>query len=245
MFKQVKIILINTTHPGNIGATARAMKNMGFEHLCLVSPKKFPSPDASARASGAEDILERAEVVESLTEALKGCHWILGLSARIRKIPLPLFSPRTAALEALDCLSTSQALKVALVFGQEQSGLLNEELDKCHGQILIPADPSFPSLNLAQAVQVLTYEFRMAFLELQQKESHQENQDQKEVFVDAQEMENFYQHLEDGLVAIKFLDLNQPGHLLSHLRRLYSRTHLTRLELNIMRGILTAMQKSV
>lgn len=245
MFKQVKIILINTTHPGNIGATARAIKNMGFEHLCLVSPQKFPSPEAIARASGAEDILEHAEVVESLTQALKDCHWILGLSARIRKIPMPLLSPREAAREAVHRLSASASYKVALVFGREQSGLLNEEVDKCQGQILIPTNPSFPSLNLAQAVQVLTYEFRMAFLESGQKGSNNDNKDLEQAFVGGQEMENFYKHLEDCLVAIKFLDRERPGHLLSHLRRLYSRTHLTRLELNIMRGILTTMQKSV
>lgn len=262
MVDQIKIILINTTHPGNIGAVARAMKNMGFKHLCLVSPKIFPSTEANARAAGAEDILTMAKVVATIDEALADCHWVFGLSARVRKIALPILSVRNAAEKITNRLFETPELKIALVFGQEQSGLLNEELAKCHYQINIPANPEYSSLNLAQAVQIVAYELRMAILSLNldlkspidfekarnsadnKGKEIEESRDEDELATMA-EVERFYRHLEDTLVHIHFLDLKSPGYLMRHLRRLYAKSRLTKIELNILHGILTAVEKGV
>jgi len=243
MFEQVKIILINTTHPGNVGAVARAMKNMGFKHLYLVSPQCFPSAEAVARASGAEDILAEAVVVNSLTEALADCHWAMGVSARLRKVPWPIKMARAAAIEIVDNLQRRPELKIALVFGQEQSGLLNEELMQCHCQIMIPANPLYASLNLAQAVQILSYELRMAILE-SEKNAPNVPLEPTEAFATVEEIERFYTHLSETLVTIRFLDPAQPGHLMVHLRKLYAKARLTKVELNILRGILTAFKNA-
>lgn len=263
MFDQLKIILSHTTHPGNIGAVARAMKNMGFKHLCLVSPKIFPSDEANARAAGAEDILATAQVVATIDEALANCHWVFGLSARARKIALPILTVRNAAEKIANNLletRTRPVLKIGLVFGQEQSGLLNEELAKCHYQISIPANPDYSSLNLAQAVQIVSYELRMAIVNLnldlkspivfendhnfsdnEVKETEKSGDDLATI----DEVERFYKHLEEALVHIHFLDLQSPGYLMRHLRRLYAKSHLTKIELNILHGILTATEKGV
>lgn len=257
MFEQVKIILINTTHPGNIGAAARAMKNMGFKHLCLVSPKIFPSDEASARASGAEDILANAVVVSTLDDALADCHGAFGLSARSRKISIPMFTAREGAENIANrLLEANPRQKIALVFGQEQSGLLNEELSKCHFQMTIPANEGYASLNLAQAVQIVTYELRMAILSLKStnffknanKTSNIDSnviEKEKEELATIAEVERFYQHLEKTLIDIKFLDPKLPGYLMKHLRRLYAKSHLTKTELNILHGILTTVEKGV
>jgi len=243
MFKQVKFILINTTHPGNIGAVARAIKNMGFGQLSLVSPRYFPSEEADARASGAEDILASAEVVSSLEEALVGCQLVMGLSARERRIPWPTLNTRQAALEAVSFLKKlGEKARLALVFGQEQSGLLNEELSKCHYQVKIPADPDFPSLNLGQAVQIVSYELRMAINGYVESRFEEESLEE-DASVEA--MESFYRHIEETLIKIQFLDPEYPGHLMLYLRRLYTRARVTKTELKILRGILTAMQKGV
>ena len=256
MFDQVKIILINTTHPGNIGAVARAMKNMGFKHLCLVSPKIFPSEEANARAAGAEDILATAQVVATIDEGLADCHWALGLSARTRKIALPMLMVRSAAEKVANRLLETPALKVAWVFGREQSGLLNAELAKCHYQINIPANPDYSSLNLAQAVQIVSYELKMAILNLKvpiiiendsnclesEGTSKEESGDSLATIA---EVESFYKHLQETLVHIHFLDLKSPGYLMRHLRRLYAKSQLTKTELNILHGILTATEKGV
>ncbi len=248
MFAQVKIILIRTTHPGNIGAVARAMKNMGFKHLSLVSPKQFPSEEATARASGAEDILENAEVVGSLEEAIQDCHIIMGLSARARTLSWPTLSARDAAVDLVNTLRPISTRKAAIVLGQEQSGLSNEELQKCHKRINIPADPNFASLNVAQAAQVMTYELRMAILAqeaLSVTESDGNCIEISKDMVTAAAMEGFYQQLEDILIRIQFLDQNAPGQLMEHLRRLYSRAALTQTELNILRGAINAAHKTV
>jgi tRNA (cytidine32/uridine32-2'-O)-methyltransferase len=244
MYQQVKIVLINTTHPGNVGATARAMKNMGFSRLSLVAPKTFPDPEADARASGAEDILARAEVVGSLDEALEGCHTVFGLSARARKIAWPLLNVREAAEQIANRLGETNDHQVAILFGQEQSGLTNEALAKCHYQISIPANPDYASLNLAQAVQVMLYEQRMAIL------AHILPMDimpaeKNAAIATVDEMESYFHHLEETLVKVQFLNPVTPKHLMAQLRRLYTRCHPTQVELNILRGILTAMQKLI
>lgn len=244
MFEQIKIVLINTTHPGNIGAVARAMKNMGYSHLSLVAPLKFPSEEAFARAAGAEDILEQATITETLNEALSDCHWILGCSARSRTVSWPVLTARTAAIETVRRYKEKSTLNTALLFGREQSGLTNEELAQCHAQVVIPANPVYPSLNLAQAVQILTYEYRMVILEQEGSFPVCQNPEAEELAT-ATEMACFYQRLEETLIKLQFLLPEQPGHLMLYLRRLYGKSQVTKVELNILHGILTAIQKSV
>ena len=157
----IRIILVGTTHPGNIGAAARAMKNMGFSDLVLVKPQKFPHADATARASGAEDILEAATVVDSLAEALRDCIYVAGASARSRTIGWPSMTPRECAQKML---AESHSGTVAAIFGAEQAGLTNEDIDCCHTLLTIPTEPGFSSLNLAMAVQVICYELRVALI---------------------------------------------------------------------------------
>ncbi len=165
VLQNIRVVLVNTSHPGNIGGAARAMKNMGLSRLVLVDPEEFPSPKALARASGANDLLDNAQVVSTLEEALVGCSLVLGTSARDRRIPWPLLDPRECASKSLEQVALGG--EVALVFGREYAGLTNEELQRCQFHVHIPSDPEFGSLNLAAAVQVLTYEVRMAWLAAQ------------------------------------------------------------------------------
>jgi tRNA (cytidine32/uridine32-2'-O)-methyltransferase len=243
MFDRLRIILVNTTHPGNIGAVARAIKNMGFKQLYLVSPRQFPSEEATARASGAEDILTNAVITQDLEEALKDCDLVIGLSARERKISWPTYSARAAAEHIVAESAQHSESQVALVFGQEQSGLLNEELAKCHFQVTISANSDYASLNLAQAVQVLTYECRMAILTQRDLESRSVVTENAEALASAQEMECYYERLEKTLIQFKFLDPQKPRHLMARLRRLYAKARVDRSELNILQGILTAIEK--
>jgi len=232
----IRIVLVGTTHPGNIGAVARAMKNMGLSDLALVQPQHFPHKEATARASGASDVLDSATVVDSLEDALTDCVYVAGASARARTINWPSMGPRDCA-ERL--IQESGNGKVAVVFGPEKSGLQNEDLDLCHTLLTIPTDPGFSSLNLAMAVQVLTYELRVASM-----------LDQGPVFdVEAppatgEEMEHFYTHLEDVLTDIEFLDPDNPRHLMRRMRRLFIRARPDKNEVNILRGILTAVDKT-
>lgn len=246
MLQNVRVVLVNTSHPGNIGGAARAMKNMGLNRLVLVQPEDFPSPEADARASGATDVLAQAQVVQSLEEALVGCGLVFGTSARERHIPWPLLDPREAANKAQERVALGG--EVALVFGREYAGLTNEELQRCHFHVHIPSDPAFSSLNLAAAVQVLTYEVRMAWLAAvgqQTKMEKQETGDQaSHLPVTADELEQYYAHLEQTLIEIGFLVPERPRHLMPRLRRLYGRAEVTRLEMNILRGILTETQKA-
>lgn len=243
MLQNIRVVLVNTSHPGNIGATARAMKNMGLSELVLVDPQVFPSPEASARASGADDVLAAAQVVGTLEEALVGCSLVMGTSARDRHIPWPLLDPRECAEQAV--VEAQGGSRVALVFGREYAGLTNEELQRCRFHVHIPADPTFSSLNLAAAVQVLTYEVRMAWLAAERRSQPPEKRASKVEDVErvtADELELFYSHLESTLVEIGFLDPERPRHLMSRLRRLYGRCEIDRQEMNILRGILTETQ---
>ena len=242
MLHKIRVVLVNTSHPGNIGGAARAMKNMGLTKLMLVNPVVFPSPEADARASGATDILASAEVVESLEEAPVGCSVVMGTSARERAIPWPLLDPRESGQKCLEHIQ--QGDEVALVFGREHSGLTNEELSRCHFHVNIPSDPTFASLNLATAVQVLTYEARMAWLAADGQPTKLETLDPEAVPVTADELEQFYGHLEKTLIDIGFLVPERPRHLMARLRRLYGRSDITKLEMNILRGILTETQKA-
>lgn len=249
LLDRVRVVLVNTSHPGNIGGAARAMKNMGICELVLVDPERFPDPDARARASGADDVLEGARIVATLEEAISDCVLVLGTSARDRRIPWPVVDPREAATLVLDQLDEVSDATVALVFGREDSGLTTDELQRCQYHVHIPSNPDFSSLNLAAAVQVLSYELRM--LELQRAgqptkmKKTETTSIQNEIPATAEEMERFYAHLEQVLVEIGFHDPQKPRQLIPRLRRLYGRIRPNQVEMNILRGILTETQKAI
>jgi TrmH family RNA methyltransferase len=231
----IRIVLVGTTHPGNIGAAARAMKNMGVTDLALVSPRHFPHEDATARASGAADVLERATVFASLAEAIEDCVYVVGASARARAINWPCMEPRACAAKLR---AEAQRGPVAAVFGPEKSGLSNADLDLCDALLTIPTDPGFSSLNLAMAVQVVTYELRAA------GEPAGNTEYEPEVpLASSGDVERFYAHLERVLTDIGFLDPDNPRHLMRRLRRLFLKARPDQNEINILRGILTAVER--
>lgn len=234
MLNQIRIVLVNTSHPGNIGSVARAMKTMGLGELYLVSPQQFPHDKALEMASGATDVLEQARVVKSLDEAIADCTLVLGTSTRSRTIPWPLLNPRAMAEKIRTESLNSQ---VAILFGREQSGLTNEELQCCHWHVQIPANPDYSSLNIAAAVQVICYELRVA--SLQASKSADEEWDYRLATVN--EMELFFQHLQEVLVAIDFLKMNAPRKLMTRMRRLFIRARPDVMEVNMLRGMLTAI----
>lgn len=242
MLDQIRIVMIQTTHPGNIGAVARAMKNMGLSDLCLVSPKLFPDPEADARASGATDILESAQVFATLEEALSGCHFVVGTSARGRHIPWPIISPREMASVAA---ALQPEKRMAILFGREDRGLTNEELHRCHHHVHIPTNPDFSSLNVAAAVQVIAYELRMVSLQAEMSTAPQWGVDWDIDLADSRETELMFEHLEKTLVQVAFLDPDNPRQLMTRLRRLFLRAIPDRVEINVLRGFLTAINKMV
>lgn len=229
----VRIILVGTTHPGNIGAAARAMKNMGLRDLMLVNPRYFPHEDATARASGAEDILESARVVDSVDKALADCVYAAGASARSRAIDWPGMEPRECASRLVN---ESAAGNVAIVFGPEKSGLTNEDLDRCNTLLTIPTDPDFSSLNIAMAVQIICYELHLI------RHVTPEPPLPDVPPATGEEFEHFYNHLEAVLTDSGFLDPNKPRLLMRRLRRLFVKAEPDKNEINILRGILTALQ---
>lgn len=231
----IRFVLVGTTHTGNLGAAARAMKTMGLSRLELVKPRHPPDAEALARASGADDLLERAGLHEELSGALTGCRLVIGASARLRSLPWPLLEPPAAARLLL---AEATAGDVALVFGRESSGLANEELACCHHLVHIPTDPGFSSLNLAAAVQVLAYELRRTWREGQGESLPGEPRD----LATAEALEGFHAHLAQTLADIGFSDPDQSTKLLMRLRRLFNRARLDWVELNILRGILSAAQ---
>jgi tRNA/rRNA methyltransferase len=232
--RRIRTVLVRTSHPGNIGAAARALWTMGLSSLVLVLPRRFPDAEATARATGAEALLDRAEVVPTLADALTGCAWSLGLSARPRAFAGRVLSMREAALEAVRHAS---AAPVALVFGTEMSGLSNEELAQCHCAATIPANPAYASLNLAAAVQVAAYELRMA--------AGAGTVWRAPRFVPAtqDEIEGLHAHAERTLAALRFLDPAMPRRLMPRLRRLFARAELEHEEVNILRGILARVDR--
>lgn len=237
--ENMRVVLVNTSHAGNIGATARAMKNMRLSRLFLVNPANFPSPEANARASGADDVLAKATVCGSLDEALAGCLWVYGATVRARKIDWPTLTPRDAAPEVIN---RAAAGPVALVFGRERMGLTNEEVDKCQTLVTIPGNADYSSLNVASAVQILAYEIHLAALAAENLPSTEISE--RAVPSPADDMERFYEELEKVLVGIGFLDPDNPRKLMRRLRRMYGRTGPDSNELNILRGILTAIQQT-
>lgn len=232
----IRIVLVNTSHPGNIGAVARAMKNMGLSQLVLVEPRKFPHDEATWRAASATDVLTAARVCGTLEEAVADCGLVVGTSARGRRIPWPLLDPRRCAERAYGEAGTHP---VALVFGREDRGLTNEELQLCNLHVNIPANEAYSSLNLAMAVQVLCYELRMAHLGGLSVDSLAE-WDQPPAT--AQDLQRYFEHLEETLLDMGFLNPKAPKQLMTRLRRLYSRARPDEMEISILRGILTATQ---
>lgn len=233
----IRIVLVETSHPGNIGSTARAMKTMGLHNLYLVNPKSFPDLRAKEMAAGADDILEQAQIVPTLDEALTGCHVILATSARPRGLSLPGFTP---AESAEFITKQEHGTQIAIVFGRESSGLTNEELLKCHYHIHIPSNPDYSSLNLAQAVQIVSYELRMK--SLAPGASVAVRQD---ALATADEIEQFYEHLREVFIEIKFLREEHPRRLMQRVRRLFNRINLEKMEVSILRGMLSQVQKSL
>jgi tRNA (cytidine32/uridine32-2'-O)-methyltransferase len=236
--ERIRIVLVETSHPGNIGATARAMKTMGFKRLVLVKPRRFPDPEAEWMAASAGDVLTQARVVDSLDEAIADCHMVIGTSARSRRIPWPCEPPRVCAERAA---AASVQGEVALVFGREDSGLSNDELQRCNLHLHIPSHPDYTSLNLAMAVQLVAYELRLQALAIDSPEPpHWDAPPATQA-----DLERLYEHLEETLIAIGFLDPAAPRHLMARLRRLYNRVGLDAMELNILRGILTETQARI
>ncbi len=241
MLNKVRIVLVNTSHPGNIGGAARAMKNMGLSKLYLVGPQKYPHPEAIWRAASAADILDQAVVTATLDEAIGDCGLVVGTSARERRIPWPLLNPKEFAAVVQKEVTGRD---IALIFGREDRGLTNEELQRCNYHVHIPANPEYSALNLATAVQVLTYELRMSYLSnLDSDELAPPEWDMERASVE--EIERFFLHLQETLVRLDFLDPNNPKQTMTRLRRLYNRVNLDRMEVNILRGILGETNRAV
>tara|TARA_B100000575_G_scaffold278962_1_gene266845 strand:- start:59 stop:802 length:744 start_codon:yes stop_codon:yes gene_type:complete len=233
----IKIVLVGTSHPGNIGASARAMKNMGVKNLCLVSPKDFPSDVATYRSKAAKDILENAEIHADLKNAISDCQLVIGTSARGRTVPWPVMSPKEAAKDVRKNATNS---KVAIVFGREDRGLTNEELGLCNIHVHIPTDVEYSSLNLSQAVQILVYEVRVSFIE---------NLDEEEVwdvdFANNEQTERLINHMDELMQQVEFYDVDNPRKLLLRVRRFFKRSKIDVMEANIFRGLFATIQKKL
>ena len=245
--RSIRIVLMETSHPGNIGSAARAMKTMGLSELYLVSPQVLPNSQTKAMASGADDLISNAKIFCSLNEAIDDCQLVVGVSARVRGISLPIKTSEQAAQLWLDYAKDQQP--VALLFGREDRGLTNEELCRCHHQVYIASNPDFSSLNLAAAVQVICYEIRKRFLaetDVMSDATTFEVMKKGCPKVQAGTMEHFFSHLEETLKAISFFKGSANSDtIMIKLRRLYNRAELDEMELNILRGILAETQRMV
>lgn len=230
----IRIVLVDPHHPGNIGAAARAMKNMGLGELHLVRPKLFPHPDATARASGAHDLLATAQVHEEFEAAIADCGLVVGTSARQRHLPWDLVEPRECAARIVQ---DAQQGNVAVVFGSERFGLTNIELARCNLLVTIPTSSEYSSLNLAMAVQVIAYEIWLAM-----RPGAPAPTPRDVPLASAAEMTRLYEHINTVLDEINFRDRTGGGQLMARIRRLFNRAQLDQNEMNILRGILTAVQ---
>lgn len=233
MSTKIRIVLVNPTHPGNIGAAARAMKVMCLDQLVLVQPRRFPSAEATALASGGDDVLDGARVCATLDDALDNCRLVFGASSRTRNLPWPELDVREAAAMA----AAHRSGEVAFVFGREHSGLTNDELERCHYRMHIPANPDYPSLNLAAAVQVVAYECLVAGLDCA---SHDADAPERDLAT-AADLHNFYDHLQRTLIDVGFLDPANPRQLVRRMKLLFNRAQPDKTEINILRGFLTAV----
>ena len=238
MLSNIRIVMINTFHPGNIGAAARAMDNMGLSELYLVQPRRFPDEEASSRAAGAIKLLEKATVVDSLEQAIADCPLVIGTSARSRSFPWPMLDAQQCADKVLN--EATQA-PVAIVFGRERMGLHNDELMQCNFHVAIPTNPDNPVLNVSAAIQIICYEIWKGQLDRSELAA---TEVEAATYPSQQQMEYFYQHLEQTLVDTGFLNPQHPGNTLTKLRRLFNRARPEELELNMLRGILKSAQQS-
>lgn len=230
----IRIVLTRVSHPGNIGSAARAMKTMGLERLCLVAPERFPATEATVMAAGADDVLDRAQVFPDVPSAVADCGLVVGTTARVRHLPWRIVEPREAAAEVAAAAASSE---VAVLFGAERTGLTNAELELCHTLLTIPTGSPYGSLNLAMAVQVVTYEILLAT-----RAVASDGERRGIPLASAVEMERFYGHLEQVLDEIDFHDRTGAGHLMARLRRFFNRGVPDQNEINILRGILTSVQ---
>ena len=246
----VRIVMVNTTLPANIGSALRAMKTMGLSKLVLVAPKTYPHPDINALAAGATDLIDQIEIVETLEQAIKDCHLVFGTSARSRTIPWPLLDARPAAQKSMQAVVKDQQ-EIAIVFGREDRGLTNEELAMANYHVTIPVNTDYGVLNVAQAIQVICYEMRVAILELAEKQvddtavmhvTDSEDMHWDEPLVTHEQMEQFYPHIEKMLAEIEFLDPKNPRLLPLRLRRLFGRIQLDKMEYHLLRGIFSRVQ---
>ncbi len=239
--QNISFILVGTTHPGNIGAAARAMKNMGIKQMSLVSPKSFPHKKAFFRAKAATDVLEKAVVYDSLSKAVSEIKLVIGTSARNRKVPWPIVSPREAAEEIVSFSKTSEN-KIAVIFGREDRGLTNEELGLCNLHVHIPSSDEYPSLNLSQAIQIIAYEIRLKALSNQGKLKKQE---WDVPLAKNAEIERLIDHFEELMQEVEFYKTDNPRQLLTRVRRFFKRSKLDHIEANIFRGVFAAIQKKL
>lgn len=237
MLQNIRIVLVETSHTGNMGSVARAMKTMGLTNLYLVNPLVKPDSQAIALAAGASDVIGDAKIVDTFDEAIAGCSLVVGTSARSRSLPWPMLDPRECGLKSV---AEGQQAPVALVFGRERVGLTNEELQKCHYHVAIAANPDYSSLNLAMAVQVITYEVRMAYLQSLETEQTEAVESPYPLVDD---LERFYQHMEKMMIGSGFIREASPGQVMSKMRRLFTRARPERDELNILRGMLSSIEK--
>ena len=234
--QRLRFVLVDTSHPGNVGATARAMKTMGYSELVLVNPRYndvLNHDDAIAFASGATEVLTTARIVDTLDQALEGCNFCVAMSARTREFSPPRYEPRSLA----EHLQTNEALRAAVVFGSERYGLSNEHVEKCQAIVSVLTDAHYGSLNLAQAVQIVAYECRKASLAGSEEVKNSERLGFVGDLAANEQIEGMFLHLEQALIAIEFLDQDNPKKLMSRLRRLFARTALETEEVNILRGI--------
>ncbi|EJL6480739.1 tRNA (cytosine(32)/uridine(32)-2'-O)-methyltransferase TrmJ [Vibrio cholerae] len=239
MLERVKVVLVGTTHSGNIGSAARAMKVMGLSQMVLVDPQCQVDAQAIALAAGASEIALNAQIYPTLEAAVADCGLVVGTSARSRTLEWPMLEPRECGEKLI---SEANQHSVAMVFGRERTGLTNEELQLCHYHVCVPANPEYSSLNLAMAVQLLSYEVRMAYLALQQSSQSCTLQEE---YPRHQELERFYAHLEQVIMQTEFISAQQPGQVMNKLRRMFTRARPEAQEINILRGILTSVQKSI
>lgn len=238
MLRNIRIVLVETSHTGNMGSVARAMKTMGLTNLYLVNPLLKPDSQAISLAAGASDLIGNATIVDNLDDAIAGCSLVVGTSARSRSLPWPMLDARQCGVK-----SVQEAIQapVALVFGRERIGLTNDELQKCHYHVAIPANPDYSSLNLAMAVQIIAYEVRMAWLASENRETSEVVSESPYPLVD--DLERFYQHLEKMMHESGFIRQNNPGQVMGKLRRLFTRARPERDELNILRGMLSSFER--
>lgn len=242
LLNSIRIVLVQTYHPGNIGAIARAMKTMGLIDLCLVDPREYPSEEASNRAAGALDVLDKATVVNTLPEAIADCTQVFATSARKRNYS----RPQVTAEQAADWISDNPNEKIAIVFGRERMGLSNEQLGLCQQLLYIPGNPEYDVLNIGSAVQIVSYELFKKFGQHRdelENISNLSDQAENEEYASQQDMERFYQHLEGTLSDTGFLVKNHPGEAMQRLQQLFARAQPNAKELRMLRGILGSVDK--